>query len=83
MGEFYGNQHTESTYTDYDYEGLIEDVDELDEERGRPTTTEELSSWNSDLKFLKTRLTESKTEELRKPGVLWRSNCLRAKHRRR
>ena len=39
MGEFYGNQHTESTYSDYDYEDLLEDIAELAEELGRPPTT--------------------------------------------
>lgn len=41
MGEFYGNQHTGSTYSDYDHEDLVEDVAELAEEIGRPPTTED------------------------------------------
>jgi hypothetical protein len=41
MGEFYGNQHTESSYSDYEYEDLVEDVAALAEELGRPPTTED------------------------------------------
>jgi hypothetical protein len=41
MGEFYGNQHTASTYSDYDHEDLVEAVAELAEELGRPPTTED------------------------------------------
>lgn len=41
MGEFYGNQYTESNYSDYEYEDLVEDVAALAEELGRPPTTED------------------------------------------
>lgn len=41
MGEFHGNQHTDSTYLDYDHEDLVEAVAELAEELGRPPTTED------------------------------------------
>lgn len=39
MGEFYGNQHTESKYSDYEYDDLVEDVRTLAEELGEPPTT--------------------------------------------
>lgn len=39
MGDFYGNQHTESRSLEYDYEDLLEDVAELADELGRPPTT--------------------------------------------
>jgi len=39
MGEFYGNQHTGSTYENYDYEDLLEDVATLAAERGEAPTT--------------------------------------------
>lgn len=41
MGEFYGNQHTGLTYSDYEHEDLVEAVAELAEELGRPPTTED------------------------------------------
>lgn len=41
MGEFYGNQHTGSAYSDYDHENLVKAVAELAEELGRPPTTED------------------------------------------
>jgi hypothetical protein len=41
MGKFYGNQYTESNYSDYEYEDLVEDVAALAEELGRPPTTED------------------------------------------
>jgi hypothetical protein len=41
MGEFYGNQHTASNYSDYEYEDLVEDVAMLADELGRPPTTED------------------------------------------
>lgn len=43
MGEFYGNQHTGSTYTDYEHEDIIENVAELAEELGRPPTTADVN----------------------------------------
>lgn len=43
MGEFYGNQHTESSSMDYDYGDLLNDVAELAEELGRPPTTADVS----------------------------------------
>lgn len=39
MGEFYGNQYTESNYSDYEYEDLVEDVRKLADELGEPPTT--------------------------------------------
>lgn len=39
MGEFYGNQHTGSTYDDYTYEDLVDDVADLAEELGEAPTT--------------------------------------------
>lgn len=43
MGEFYGNQHTGSTYSDYEHEDLVDDIAELAEELGRPPTTADVN----------------------------------------
>jgi hypothetical protein len=43
MGEFHGNQHTDSEYNEYEYEDLVEDVAALAEELGRSPTTEDAS----------------------------------------
>lgn len=39
MGDFHGNQHTDSEYDDYTYEDLVDDVAELAEELGEAPTT--------------------------------------------
>lgn len=39
MGEFYGNQHTDSEYEEYTYEELVDDVAELAEKLGKAPTT--------------------------------------------
>lgn len=44
MGEFYGNQHTDGEFDDYDYEELVEAVEALADELGRPPTTEEAAA---------------------------------------
>lgn len=41
MGEFYGNQYTESNYSDYEHDDPVEDVAAIAEELGRPPTTED------------------------------------------
>ena len=41
MGEFHGNQHTESEYDEYTYEELVDDVAELAEELGEAPTTDD------------------------------------------
>lgn len=41
MGEFHGNQHTETEYDDYAYEELVEAAEALAGELGRPPTTQD------------------------------------------
>jgi hypothetical protein len=43
MGEFYGNQHTVSPYSEHDHEDIVEAVAELAEELGRPPTTADVN----------------------------------------
>lgn len=41
MGEFHGNQHTESEYDEYTYDDLVDDVAALAEELGEAPTTDD------------------------------------------